>query len=186
MHGQNTVRKKHNVTAVQNDKRDACTLGPEFSYDYRWMGGGKDTSTPINQTFPQNVASPEGSQHEGLQILSGEPFHIELVQGDVLLSFGDFKGTNSAPFTLVAGGFRATGTATLLNIYTLSIQESTFPAASSTQGARGPQVDEQLFINIDLNTNQAQEVSVPVNAGVRDFTRLIACRQTYRYKPTSL
>ena len=166
-------RKKHNVTAVQNDKRDACTLGPEFSYDYRWMWGGEDNSTPISQEIPQNVASPTELSLQGFRFSTGEPFDIDstvLVQGDVLLSFGDFKGTNSAPFTLVAGGFRATGTATWLNIYTLSIQESTFPAASSPQGARGPQVGDQLFIVINAAPLQAQKVNF-LN-GVRDFTRL--------------
>src|SRR5262245_19716860 len=105
-------------------------------------GGEGDNSAPINQRIPQNVASPKDVNMQGFRFSTGEPFHIDptvLVQGDVLLSFGDFKGTNSAPFTLVAGGFRATGTATWLNIYTLSIQESNFPAAQpprSKPGAR--------------------------------------------------
>jgi hypothetical protein len=140
-------------------------------------GGGEDTSTPIAQP-PQNVALPQNLSMKGFRFFPGEPFlHIDPTlreQGDVLLSFGDFQDTNAAPFTLVIGGFRATGTATKLNIYTLSVQESTFPAASSTQGALGPQVGDQLLITINLSTtpSQAQEVSVLVDAnGVRDFTR---------------
>src|SRR2546430_13553724 len=131
-------------------------------------GGGGDNSTPLNQRIPQNGASPKEVSMHGYRFSTGEPFHIDpmlLVQGDVLLFFGDFQSTNSAPFTLVAGGFRATGRATWLNIYTLSVQESTFPAAQpspSMQGALGPQVGDQLFIDINLTTDQAQEVSVQV------------------------
>jgi hypothetical protein len=95
-------------------------------------GGGEDTSTPIAQS-PQNVTSPKELSMKGFRFSPREPFlHIDPTlreQGDVLLFFGDFQGTNAAPFTLVAGGFRATGTATKLDIYTLSVQESTFPAS---------------------------------------------------------
>src|SRR5262249_12382525 len=56
-------------------------------------------------------------------------------------------GTLSAPFTLVAGGSRASGTATRGDSYTLNVQQSTFPS-SQASGLRGPQVGEQIIINL--------------------------------------
>jgi len=137
-------------------------------------GGGEDTSTSLTQQIPPHVASPQDLHMQGFRFSTGEPFHIDptvLEQGDVLLFFGDFQSTTSAPFTLVAGGYRATGIATWLNIYTLSVQESTFPAASSTQGALGPQVGDQLLITINLTTMPPQAQEVSFLNGVRDFTR---------------
>jgi hypothetical protein len=127
-------------------------------------GGGGDSSAPIN-TPPQNFAPPTALSypHNGFSYRSGEPFHIDPTLGEVLLFFGDFHGTNAAPFTLVAGGFRATGTATWLNIYALSVQESTFPAA------QGPQVGDQLLIDFIDTAPRVQEVKVPPNSP-KDFS----------------
>src|SRR5262249_10870474 len=93
---------------------------------------GEDGATaggnPRSDSQSRPNVAPTALQEKGFRFSStdaqalGAAFHIQGLSTDqpvVTLAFGDFNGTLSAPFTLVAGGSRASGTATRGDSYTL-------------------------------------------------------------------
>lgn len=122
--------------------------------------GGEGGEGEVLQGQSVRSIAPSSIENESLKFSDGKPFHSSLADVPVTLIIESFNGTNAASFTLVSNrtGARARGLASWLNVYTLTVEDSTFPITNGTE--EGPQVGAHIFVHLtDSTPVQVQQVA---------------------------